>query len=212
MVNEYWYNNIDLLFEKSKLLEFWPNKVQTKEEQFNSISRFIIYSGLTLSIYNTQSYYFIVSLFILILIVSFSKRLKNKYIKKNNNVVKSTNPNLTKKMLQECQDPTSNNPFSNVLMSDYTENPDRAPACSSELKSKEIKDKFNDGLFRDINDIYERENSQRQFYTTANTMIPNDQVNFAKWLYKKDNTCKSDPSTCTGFEVSGGPAGGASQN
>ena len=36
--------------------------------------------------------------------------------------------------------------------------------------------------YRDPNDIYNRISSERQFYTTPNTTVPNDQTGFAKWL------------------------------
>ena len=41
MVTDYWYNNIDTLFNTKSLLEFWPMKHQTKKEKYNAITRFI---------------------------------------------------------------------------------------------------------------------------------------------------------------------------
>ncbi len=82
----------------------------------------------------------------------------------------------------------------NVLLTDYN-NPDR---INSEAKTSydneelqgEIETNFNNNLYRDIGDLYATKNSQRQFYTTANTKIPNDQDKFADWLYKQPMTCK----------------------
>ena len=42
----------------------------------------------------------------------------------------------------------------------------------------------------DIDDIYSKYNSQRQFYTMPNTSIPNKQKEFALWLYNRGPTCK----------------------
>jgi len=50
--------------------------------------------------------------------------------------------------------------------------------------------KFSKGLFKDINSLYNNENSQREFYTTPNTSIPNKQGELANWLYKVPPTCK----------------------
>ena len=53
-----------------------------------------------------------------------------------------------------------------------------------------IKKKFNNNLFHDIEDVYDRKNSQRQFYTMPSTTIPNNRDTFQKWLYKTPKTCK----------------------
>ena len=49
---------------------------------------------------------------------------------------------------------------------------------------------FNDSLIRDVDDLFERFNSQRQFYTVPGNSIPNDQDTFAKWLYARPKSCK----------------------
>ena len=43
---------------------------------------------------------------------------------------------------------------------------------------------------------YSKFNSQRQFYTTPNTRIPNNQIEFAEWLYKAPETCKENNEHC----------------
>ena len=55
---------------------------------------------------------------------------------------------------------------------------------------KLINNKFNYNLYRDMSDIFGRNNSQRQFYTTPVTTIPNKQMKFARWLYNTPPTCK----------------------
>ena len=47
-------------------------------------------------------------------------------------------------------------------------------------------------LYKDVSDIFSKNNSQRQFYTTPVTTIPNDQGSFADWLYKTPPTCKEN--------------------
>ena len=77
---------------------------------------------------------------------------------------------------------------------DHPENP---PACqyTSEIKEN-INDKFSYNLYQDVDDQFEKHNSQRQFYTTPNTSMPNDQTKFAEWLYKPAHkTCK-ESSLC----------------
>jgi hypothetical protein len=93
---------------------------------------------------------------------------------------------------QQVQMPSANNPFMNVLISDYTENPDRKPAGNIEdPEVKALIDKhFNTGLYKDIDDVWDRGNSQRQFYTNPSTTIPNDRDSFAKWCWNTPMTCK----------------------
>ena len=55
-------------------------------------------------------------------------------------------------------------------------------------------------LFKDVNDVFGKMNSQRQFYTMPNTKIPNAQDDFAKWLYANPKTCKEDQEFCLRYE------------
>ena len=55
---------------------------------------------------------------------------------------------------------------------------------------KLVNDKFSQGLYKDINSVYDRENSQREFFTMPSTTIPNNQGDFANWLYMTPKTCK----------------------
>lgn len=100
-----------------------------------------------------------------------------------------------------CQKPTKENPFMNRTIIDYN-NDDQPTACNAD--DDEIKDEmevnFNHDLFRDVDELWERENSQRQFYTMPNTAVPNNQVEFAKWLYYIPKTCKEDNEKCLRYE------------
>ena len=53
-----------------------------------------------------------------------------------------------------------------------------------------VEDKFNSTLFQDPSDIFNKNNSQRQFYTMPNTSAYNKQDEFAKWCYGLPKTCK----------------------
>ena len=45
-------------------------------------------------------------------------------------------------------------------------------------------------LYRDVQDVFSKNNSQRQFYTVPGNRIPHDQSSFAHWLYGTPQTCK----------------------
>ena len=55
---------------------------------------------------------------------------------------------------------------------------------------RRVEELFNEDLYRDANDIFGKNNSQRQFYTVPGNKVPNDQGNFAQWLYGTPPTCK----------------------
>jgi hypothetical protein len=132
------------------------------------------------------------------------------------NVMEEMNKNIENKNIEiesfeagSCTKPTLDNPFMNVTMKDYLNidpetnvTVDRPKACdiSDETIKKSMDDMFNNNLFKDVNDVFGKMNSQRQFYTMPNTQIPNAQDDFAKWLYMNPKTCKEDQNFCLKYE------------
>jgi hypothetical protein len=108
----------------------------------------------------------------------------------------------TKYEKQICRKPTKENPFMNPLLSDITINTEMPPvACNA--NDEDVKNNvtkcYNEDLYRDVGDLFERHNSQRQFYTVPQ-MFPNDQTSFANWCYKTDNICKVNQGSCLRYE------------
>ena len=99
---------------------------------------------------------------------------------------------------RKCQLPTSNNPFMNVMLTDDT-NSKQACDISNRRVKKLMNNKFKENLFNDVEDVYDRKNSQRQFYTMPSTTVPNNQDTFQNWLYKTPPTCKEgNGNQCVG--------------
>ena len=104
------------------------------------------------------------------------------------------------------QKPSSMNPFSNTLMTDYDFNPNKKPAPPSfnintnddilnQAKQTVIdcnpgQPDIADKLFRDLGEQLVFEQSMRPFYSTASTTIPNDQTSFAEFCYGSMISCK----------------------
>ena len=90
-----------------------------------------------------------------------------------------------------CTRPTRSNPFMNVLVSGA---PERGEACDvfdDPDAARDAEKMFQHNLYRDADDVFNRNTSSRTFYTTASTTVPNDQTTFAKWLYRAPGrTCK----------------------
>ena len=74
-----------------------------------------------------------------------------------------------------------------------TDKTNRDPACKSynnyEIQEK-IEDDFNVNLYKNIGDVYSKNNSQREYYTMPVTQSTNKQKEFAEWLYNTGPTCK----------------------
>lgn len=116
--------------------------------------------------------------------------------------VKFNLEDYTKYEKATCRKPTKDNPFMNPLLNDISTYPELQPvACNADDEDvkEEIVDCYNEDLYRDVSDLFERQNSQRQFYTMPQT-YPNDQKSFADWCYKNDNICKVDQSNCLKYE------------
>jgi hypothetical protein len=197
----FWTDNFTILFSKHRIHEFWPTKQYSFYEQANAVTRFLIYGGILLSFTNKSSMYILYSLLLVVLIaIIITRKTPPKENKRN---MSGNFPELQKMNTKECTEPTENNPFGNVLMNEYDDNPQRPPACNSEDVKEEVNDYFTE-LNQDPYDIYNRKHSQRQFFSTANTEIPNNQQSFAQWLYgKPDFTCKENALMCKGNEAFG---------
>ena len=97
--------------------------------------------------------------------------------------------------------PSLENPYNNILFSDYTDASNLAEPCNIDEKDvKEMQNLYNSSIYRNIDDVYERENSQRLFYTLPIQTVPNDQTNFANWLYKTGPSCKENSQNCNYYQ------------
>jgi len=109
----------------------------------------------------------------------------------------------------KCTKPTTDNPFMNMTMRDYLnyddsgkiiERPDACDTADPDIK-KSIDNKFNNNLFKDVNDVFGKFNSERQYYTMPWTdIIPDINGDFKNWLYKTPKTCKEDQDYCLLYE------------
>lgn len=152
----------------------------TYVEKLNAITRFIIYGSIVLFVLRGDPLVFlipVVTMVVMYFLVTWGLGMEK--LKEDFGI---------KEYTKSCQVPTMNNPFMNVLMTDP---PSRDGACKyTETTKEQIESAFNSNLYQDVNDVYGRNNSQRQYYTMPATTVPNDQEKFANWLYKTEPTCK----------------------
>ena len=96
--------------------------------------------------------------------------------------------------------PTSDNPFMNPSVNDFNSENITVPANSDDKDiQNDAEIKFNDDIYKDFQDVFNKKNSQRQFFTVAHN-VPNDQEAFARWCYKFPPTCKTQQERCLRYE------------
>lgn len=203
MSDPIWSSDIYILFRPDKLKEFWPSKYHSYYERINAVTRFVIYCSVLLTIFKQDPIYIMTGIIMIVLMGFFSKDQKNH---KRENVAKISNPDYAEKIESKCQDPTPDNPFANPLVMG---NVYKSPACPSNDAKDKINDAFFDNFIQNPYDFYNRKHSQREFYSVANTIVPNDQAGFAEWCWGNSKICKQNPSICTGREGAAGSSGNA---
>lgn len=103
---------------------------------------------------------------------------------------------------KNCRKPTVDNPYANIVFSDYLDLGNIPEPCNvdSDQVQQEMQNLYNSSIYRNTSDVYERENSQRMFYTTAVLDVPNGQSDFANWCFKAPPTCKENTANCTYYD------------
>ena len=183
---------------------FFPTSAMTPTQQLNSLTRLSLYLSVIMFLYSGNWLYLGIFLITCILtyamhrhtLASSTPRTPRCYRQSRSasgskNESPSTKPDETSSVVQ----PTKNNPFMNITMTDYTDNPCRQamiqhPDADVTAISKAVDDKFDINLYKDLSDVFDKMNSQRQFYTMPVTTIPNKQRNFADWCFDRPKTCK----------------------
>lgn len=201
----FWSEQPSVLANRDRVIEFVPTSDMTWNERLNALTRFGIYTGLLLMMYLGKSwpgYIALAALGFTLLIWRYSPKTVRPH--RNNPTehptTESPNPFIPPNQ-PECIAPTRNNPFMNVLQNEYIDNPTRPPACPVEEVKDQIEDHFNYNLYKDVGEaIWDRNNSQREWFTMPYTTIPNDQGSFANWLYKTGPVCKQSQEACLRFE------------
>ena len=192
-----WTEKFSILYEKKYLFEIIPNKQFDFNRKLNRLLRLSIYYAVMVYLVDRKkSNMFYIPFVVGIATYILSRRYRETFLNITNEQLMNdvqTGTDLIKNLEGSCKTPSKDNPFMNPDISDYNTSNVIEPACTSynnkglQNYSEKI---FNNSLFRDVNDLFGKGNSQRQFYTVPGNSIPNDQDTFAKWLYATPKTCK----------------------
>src|SRR6056300_1566383 len=186
-----WFDDPKQLIRRDQISQFWPTSDQTPEDRINAASRFIIYITTVVFLIRRDPRIYVLALTVLAVIFVLYK----------SNMVKNTRSNYPTMSGSACQKPTRDNPMANVLMTDYTDAPNRLEACYYSHPNEFVTEgvPFDSGRSRSSLPRFQRNAIDRQFVTAPVSKIPGDQTNFAEWLYGPKNgpMCKSDTRYCS---------------
>jgi len=206
MTVQFWSYNPIILFNKNYIFELWPLQNMGYEQKLNAITRLIILLSV-LGFILTRSVKFIVIGVLTLLAIFILFKLNNEKLTKemlkegfqDNNISIANRNTLDTFLKSEFQEGNKKNPFSNVLLTEIMDNPDRLPAppCFNpeveEQVTKNVKngvqfmnpniENTNKQLYSSLWDNFELDNSNRSFYSMPSTRVENDQGAFGKYLY-----------------------------
>ena len=202
----FWSEDISILFNYPTY--FFPSNSYSVVKNLNAIVRFLVYLSIILVLYTNNTRYLllpVIGMVITFLIFRFYPLQEQLYITPEsspcNRTFKDKKNSRLRRKDKKCTKPTVDNPFMNFIH--ITDDYNREPACKAFLYDdkrsyglkKDIKEKFNTKLYQDVSDIYNKRNSQREFYTVSYNGVP-DQASFSKFLYKTPSTCKERGLNC----------------
>ena len=216
----FWSNDPTILLNKDFIFELWPNSSMNYEQKLNAITRLIILITI-LGYIATYSVRILITGFVtLVILFGLYKMRKNKlthsmlnndegFEVQGNEVTglfdkptqhTNTNPvSLESVVNEEFQKGNKKNPFSNVLLTEIMDDPERKAAPPAfdpnteenitknvkkavQFMNPEIKN-TDKQLYGDLWENFELDQSNRIFFSTANTKVVNDQGAFAQYLY-----------------------------
>ena len=216
MTIQFWTNDPTILFNKEYVFELWPTSSMCYEQKLNSISRLIILLtilGYILTMSKRVLAVGVITLLVIFILYNMRKQKLTKDMLENfevqgnevtgmfDNKPKSfVNPVTLDAVLRtEFKEGNKKNPFSNVLLTQINDEPERKaapPAFNVDVDediTKNVKravqmmnpgiKNTNKQLFGDLWQKFELDNFLRPFNSCPNTKIANDQGAFAQFLY-----------------------------
>ena len=220
----FWIDDPTILFNKEYIFELWPVSNMSYEQKMNAMTRIIFVITLLGYILTRTTRILIVGVTTLVIIAFMFKMKKPKLTKemmqegfignKSDDLLNDQmiiNPSTLESVLRsDFKEGCKKNPFSNVLLTQITDEPNRKPAPPSfnpvvdEDITKKVKKTVqflnpgikntNKQLYGDLWQKFELDQSNRAFFSTANTRVENDQTAFSNYLYGNMPSSKESDS------------------
>lgn len=219
----FWGDNPNVLVDPTFRYEWFPVGDMDYNRQLNAITRMTILVTVVWLLVAQQPRILVVGA-LTIVAIYFVHQQKQKQGLRNNNKNNNKEGYVSQQVVldyegiqqQEQQEqlkqrtlfqaPTVQNPFGNVLVTDYDDRTTRLPAAPIDQpvvsqtildQAKELvremhpeQPEVSEKLFRDLGEQFTFEQSMRPFYSMPNTSIPNDQQAFTNFCYGNMVSCK----------------------
>lgn len=191
---QFWLDDPANLFVNWR--RFVPTNDMTVPEALNSVVRFTVYSSLLVALIVQKTQYLLLIPLVMLASILLVRLFPT------TQVIQETFETMRRKVSKDANNavatPTADNPFMNVLFTDYVDNPDRVaapPDVTSKALDSSIREAFSktSDLFMDTSDTYGLMESSRNWVTQAATTIPNDLDGFQAFL-NKDNVSRKGKS------------------
>lgn len=182
------------------ITEIFPKDEMTYDQKINAIARLVILLSSLGFIFTMKPRFLIMGLVTLVMIIALVK-FKSEPLsfteQEGFSNLQKKKSNIVKKV--DFKEGTKKNPFSNVLLTEIGDDPKRAsaPPAFNEKVDEEITQNVKRGvqfmnpeikstskqLYGDLWDKFELDQSNRAFFSTANTQVMADQSAFSQFLY-----------------------------
>ena len=226
---KFWSENPNVLLDPTYVFELFPTESMCYSQKLNAVSRLVIILTIIGFIFTRSIRMLIISLITLtsIYYLNYHKSIEKddinmhkQYLEENGisepfespaiDLLRQNNIPISNDIFME---PSTDNPFSNVLLNDYDYNPNKKPAppinkpdVNAKIleEAKQLVQNMNPSqpdiaskLFKDLGNQYVFEQSLQPFYSNPSTTIPNDQAAFADFCYGSMISCKEgNPIAC----------------
>ena len=168
----FWLDNFNELFKPI----LYPNINMSLDEKINAVVRLILFIGIiTTLVFNDSRYILFVFIIMIISIIIY-----NYQSEKNSKFEKFLNSNDLDIINNEiCTKPTKDNKF-------------KSCSIENERVMNSINSNFEENIFRETDDIYNKSSLDRNFYTMPSTTIPSEREKYTDWLYERGASCKEN--------------------
>ena len=194
-----WFDNPKQLFNEKNIYKFWPTANQSVSDRVDAATRGILYLAVALYVIQKDPR--------ILILAGVSIGVLYAFYKSDMIAAPAVRPAAADGrkhpsfMRPKCEMPNANNPMANVLLTDYTDFPDRPSACYYPKVQNEVKKYLDNTFVQDSVPAFNYEKSAtRQWYSMPSTTIPNDQTGFAQACYGAQTGaqgCRDNPSTCS---------------
>ena len=199
MSTPFWFKDISILYNKNYLLEIIPKKEYDFNRKLNAVVRFTIFYAILLYIFRKDKNILCLPFITIVITVFLHKTSKSegqdKAMDNLMNVTNKTKLDEIDLMIDEIntdvfREPTIDNPMMNQNVFELYDDKEAIPTYNNPGVKRVVEETLDSQIFKDSNDLFNRRNSQRQWYTMPNTEAMNKQTEFAKWCYMTPPTCK----------------------